>query len=87
MAGESNAKHAIKSSSSGTANFEETSFSEQSKRDLRELFTMIARLKQRTMLFAPQLVSNLSPRDPKNKSKSSNLLSQKRNEAIPFLAD
>ncbi|KAF5536534.1 hypothetical protein FMEXI_10269 [Fusarium mexicanum] len=45
MAGESNAKHAIKSSSSGTANFEETSFSEQSKRDLRELFTMIARLK------------------------------------------
>ncbi|KAF5683359.1 hypothetical protein FCIRC_4467 [Fusarium circinatum] len=45
MPGEANAKQAIKNSSSGSANFEETSFSEQSKRDLRELFTMIARLK------------------------------------------
>ncbi|KAF5723754.1 hypothetical protein FMUND_1490 [Fusarium mundagurra] len=60
MPGQANAKKALKSSSSGTvwqrilsilleltnkqANFDETPFSEQSRHDLRELFTMIARL-------------------------------------------
>ncbi|KAF5622799.1 uncharacterized protein FTJAE_10778 [Fusarium tjaetaba] len=44
MPGQANDKKVLKSNSSGTANFDETSFSEQSRRDLRELFTMIARL-------------------------------------------
>ncbi|KAF4956306.1 hypothetical protein FGADI_3883 [Fusarium gaditjirri] len=44
MPGQENASKAAKCSSSGTAAFNEKSFSEQSRRDLRELFTMIARL-------------------------------------------
>ncbi|KAH7225046.1 hypothetical protein BKA60DRAFT_606136 [Fusarium oxysporum] len=44
MPGKENAKKGAKSSSSEGAAFDETSFSEQSRRDLRELFTMIARL-------------------------------------------
>ncbi|EGU84940.1 hypothetical protein FOXB_04521 [Fusarium oxysporum f. sp. conglutinans Fo5176] len=44
MPGKENAKKGAKSSSSEGAAIDETSFSEQSRRDLRELFTMIARL-------------------------------------------
>ncbi|EWZ93763.1 hypothetical protein FOWG_06422 [Fusarium oxysporum f. sp. lycopersici MN25] len=44
MPGKENAKKGAKSSNSEGAAFDETSFSEQSRRDLRELFIMIARL-------------------------------------------
>ncbi|KAF4340220.1 hypothetical protein FBEOM_5917 [Fusarium beomiforme] len=44
MPGPKNTSQAGASDSSGSANFDESSYSDQSRSDLRELFTMIARL-------------------------------------------
>ncbi|PNP77965.1 hypothetical protein FNYG_08691 [Fusarium nygamai] len=63
MSGKENAKRAAKSSSSEKANFDETSFSEQSRRDLRELFTMIARLQaENTALRATAHLESIANR-------------------------
>nr|RBQ92730.1 hypothetical protein FVER53263_20348 [Fusarium verticillioides] len=63
MPDQANAKKALKSNSSGTANFDETSFSEQSRRDLRELFTMIARLQaENTALRATAHLESIADR-------------------------
>ncbi|KAF5632784.1 hypothetical protein F52700_6322 [Fusarium sp. NRRL 52700] len=84
MPGQMNAKEAINGSSSGTATFDETYFSEQSRHDLRELFTMIARLHaENNALRATAHLESIIER-PKEQAKKPELPQLERKSGNPF---